>query len=122
VITFSVEGLAQALTRFAALQAGAKAAEKVISQAEAEEVLERAQDRVPVLTGALKGSLKIKEDPAGGYFVGSEGLPDLRAQATEFGTFKDPAQPWLRPAADGTADEAASIAIPVLLQALGVGL
>ena len=66
-----------------------------------DQVLEEARQGAPVDTGALVASLEAVLDS--GF-----GAPAVSVQATvpyagfvEFGTYKDAAQPYLRPALDG---------------------
>jgi len=73
----------------------------------AEIVAASAQRRVPVKTGDLKRSIKVKESKFedGGHIVGAQFKGDYKkyyASFVELGTFKDRAQPFLRPALHGS--------------------
>lgn len=124
MIAIDLAGLGQTLARLAALEVAAKAAQRPVAAAVGVPVLSAAKARVPVDTGRLKASLVEQPDPedSSAVVVGSVGLSDLRAVATEFGTYKDPAQPWLRPAAGAASTQGLALAVPALLRALGVGL
>lgn len=69
----------------------------------AEIVAESARRKVPVKTGALRESIKVKASKfaGGGHIIEAQGKGDFQkyyASFVELGTFKDKAQPYLRPA------------------------
>jgi HK97 gp10 family phage protein len=124
MISITVLGIPQAVERFARLALASELAAKPMAEAEGAIVLRDAQARVPVETGALKASLRVKPDPedSSAVLVGSEGLDDIRATATEFGTVNMAAEPWLRPALDAARSKTPAVAVPILLRFMGIGL
>lgn len=66
-------------------------------------VASRARSRVKFLTGALAVSIKVKKSRYNGHLVTADGSgagQHYHASFVELGTFKDPAQPFLRPSLD----------------------
>jgi HK97 gp10 family phage protein len=66
-------------------------------------VASRARSRVKWQSGALATSIRIQPSKFGGHLVvadGGGGGEHYHASFVELGTFKDPAQPFLRPALD----------------------
>ena len=63
-------------------------------------VVDLAQQLAPVDTGALRGSIQVEPgEPALTMRVtAGRGLPDARAVFQEYGTSRQPAQPYLTPA------------------------
>lgn len=74
----------------------------------AERVLARARALVPVLTGRLRASLSVLPAPDGrSFMIGQteDGARDAPyAAAVEFGTARQPAQPYLVPALEAERD------------------
>ena len=96
MISFQVEGVNLAIAKFAELEVATEAAAKVGTEHAAENVLKMAKTIVPVDTGRLRDSLHIKQDSEGAELVGT----DVEyAVFVEFGG-ANPAEPFLRPAAD----------------------
>jgi hypothetical protein len=124
MISITVLGIPQAVGRFTKLALAAELAARPMAEAEGAIVLKDAQAHVPVLTGALKGSLRVRPDPedSSAVLVGSEGLDDIRALATEAGTVNMAAEPWLRPALDAARSKIPAVAVPILLRFMGIGL
>lgn len=74
-------------------------------------MLDTARSLVPVDTGALKASLKLRALPRsrqrfGVRVIVGQGLEDGRATFTEWGTRNSPAIPFLRPAFDQNEERA----------------
>jgi len=69
-------------------------------------VVVRAKARCPVRSGRLQNSIRRVKLPGGGYAVGS-GVP--YASNVEYGTSKQRAQPFLRPALDSLKTDPPSI-------------
>jgi len=120
VISFEVLGVDKAIAKFVELQVATSEAVKVGAENGAKAVLARAQQLVPVDTGALKESLHIQPDSGGGELVGTD-LP--YAIFPEFG-LTYPAEPFLRPAADEAAPQITQQVADVLGKVIGsvVGL
>ena len=65
--------------------------------------------RVPVLTGKLRDSInigKVRKGKTGTYSQITGPRGEWYGKFSEFGTSKEPARPWLRPAFDESKEEA----------------
>lgn len=96
----TVEGVPQAIARFAQLAVAASVARQQGVNAAAAQVAAAAQARAPVRTGALRDSITPVPDPESGFARVTAQAP--HAGYVEFGTSDTPAQPFLRPAADSS--------------------
>lgn len=74
-------------------------------------IVREAKARVPVDTGQLRNSIRVarlarqQRRQAGRVFIGFRPPASRRAHLTEFGTSKQAAQPFMRPALDTKAGE-----------------
>lgn len=74
------------------------------------------EDAVPVDTGELKDSVQRES----GGLEGSVKATARHAKFVEFGTYKDPAQPYMGPAADKARRRFPATAAAIIRKALGV--
>lgn len=103
MISLTIEGVAQTVARFLALQAAAQLAALPAAGAGAAAVLARAKALAPEETGRLKGAIQVKEED-GEVLVGLEGVPYAKFQEYGFhhvGSGEFIIHSFLRPAADG---------------------
>lgn len=102
-----VLGVPQLLARFAKAAVLGEAAQQASQTALAEEVAAVARSLAPVDTGRLRESITADAEHVStdvGY-----------APFVEYGTSVDPAQPFMRPAADGaTGTQAAEVAAAIM--------
>lgn len=91
-MTMRVLGVPQLLGRFAKTAIAAQAATKVGQAEVAQEVEEGAKQRVPVVTGTLQDSIHAEADRVA--------VDAPYASYVEFGTSRQAAEAYLRPAAD----------------------
>ena len=98
----SVLGLDSTIARFLGLAAKAEVARIEGERKAAEPVLRAAQDRVPVLSGDLKGTLRIEEREGHAAVVAGSDAVDYAV----FVEFQPDNEPFLRPAADDANTDA----------------
>jgi HK97 gp10 family phage protein len=116
-MSVTVEGIGRAIADLLKIQAATAAAGKVAEERGAEEVLQAAKAKVPVATGRLSDSLRVRRE-ADDVFVGT----DVEYAAfVEFGTHDAPAQPFLRPAADSAKPAFDRQTAVLVFQAIRVG-
>lgn len=96
----TVSGVEQTIAKFLAIQAAGVVAGDAAAAAVAEQVADLARAMVPVETGELRDSIVVTDE---GVTAGTD-----HAVYVEFGTYKMPAEPFMRPAAD-EADESAAV-------------
>ena len=79
---------------------GLEAAIDGAAEETANDVMDLASQLAPKDSGDLSQSGRVRQMKKGGYVVSfGNGLPDKRAIFQEYGTHDQPAQPYLRPAA-----------------------
>lgn len=98
----SVFGLDSAIAKFVGIAAKAEVARIEAERKAAEPVLARAQERVPVLSGDLKGTLRIEEREGHAAVIAGSDAVDYAV----FVEFQPDNEPFLRPAADDARDDA----------------
>jgi len=99
-----VFGADAAIARFFGMAAASEVAAKEAERKAAEPILRAAEERVPVDTGALKGTLRIEEREGHAAVVAG----DEQVDYAPFVEFAPDNEPFLRPAADDAHDEAVS--------------
>jgi hypothetical protein len=100
----SVIGLDSAIARFVGMAAASEVAAPEAERKAAEPVLHSAQERVPVLSGDLKATLRIEEREGHAAVVAGDDTVDYAVYVE----FNPDNEPFLRPAADDAHDEAVS--------------
>lgn len=88
----AIRGMAQCLARFARAEVLAEVAAQAGAKTAAQEIAETARSLVPVDTGTLHDSIAVNDAGVG------IGAP--YAAFVEFGTSRNSAQPYVRPAMD----------------------
>lgn len=105
-----VLGVPQLLGRFARMAVASEVAADTATSMIAERVAATARAKAPVATGRLRDSITADKDRV---YTDVEYAPFV-----EYGTATDPAQPFLRPAADevGEATDALNAAAAILMR------
>lgn len=112
---FHIDGVDDLLRKLGKLSGGVKPAAEVAVVAGAQPINNQAKVNAPVLTGNLRRSLHVGDPGWSGTVVSVEIGTDVEyAPYQEFGTSRNAAQPFLRPAVDSMKGQAVNEAIDVL--------
>lgn len=122
-VKFKLEGLSEleAVLKDLAPQVASRAADGALRKA-VQPIIDEAKRLVPVDQGDLRDSItssppKRQREGARERLIGFKPPVSRRAHLTEFGTSKQPAQPFMRPALDAKAGEALEVMRDALARA-----
>mgnify|MGYP000583771975 CR=1 FL=1 len=93
-----IEGLSEALAAVRKMVANVTAAGEDATRDTAEDTAKAMRSRAPSDTGRLRSRIGVSRTGPGEYAAGVEGVD--YAAFVEFGTSKDPAQPFVTPAGE----------------------